>query len=276
MAPTAFSREDYEGFRGFLEESSGIVLGDNKHYLVSSRLSRLMGEFKIDSLGALVRELKKQPRSALRTRVVDAMTTNESLWFRDSYPFEIFKNTILPDLAKRGGSRIRIWSAASSSGQEAYSLSMAVQEYTLGNPGSLRSEVQIVGTDISSAVLMEAKKGWYDAMSLGRGLSPERKQRFFNKKGDGWEVRPEIRARVSFHESNLLQSYALLGRFDVVFCRNVLIYFSADSKRDIVTRMGQTLSPKGYLMLGASESIPAGAGPFSMLRCSPGVMYQKP
>ncbi len=273
LTATAYSAGEYDAFREYLESTCGIVLGDNKQYLVMSRLGRLMNELGIGSLEELVKRLNGGLDRKLRERVIEAMTTNETLWFRDSFPFDILKEIILPELAERRVRKVRIWSAACSSGQEPYSISMTVQEYMSSNPGRL-GEVEIVATDISPAVLEEAKAARYDAMALARGLSEERKARFFIQEGDSWRVRPEIARRVSFRQANLLQPYTTLGRFDVVFCRNVLIYFSAESKRDILARMARVLNPGGYLFLGSSESITHYSDDFEMVRGRRGAVYQ--
>ena len=273
VAEGTFTPQEYEDFRGFLEQACGIVLGDNKHYLITSRLSRMMADNRLKSLGELVDNLKKERTPRLRETIIEAMTTNETLWFRDGYPFDVLKQNLLPELAKKRQRSVRIWSAACSSGQEPYSISMAVQEYLSSNLGAL-SDVQIVATDISPAILKEAKDARYDDMALARGIGAERKQRFFTAIGKQWEVRPEIRARVRFMSINLLQNYALLGRFDIIFCRNVLIYFSSESKRDIMARMGKTLNPGGHLFLGASESITNYSEAYDMVRCNPGVVYK--
>lgn len=275
LAHKTITPEDYEAFRTFLEKSSGIVLGENKHYLVTSRLTRLLNEFGVESVSELLRRLKTDVHSSLRQRVVEAMTTNETFWFRDAFPFEILKNHIIPEITKKGTASLRIWSAACSSGQEPYSISMAIHEYQMKNPGALKSAVQITGTDISPGMLKDAKAASYDAMAVARGLSPERKQRYFMPVGERWELKPEVRERVNFRELNLLNSYSLLGRFDVIFCRNVLIYFSAESKRDILARMAQALNPGGYMFLGASESMANYSDGFEMVRCSPGVVYRR-
>ncbi|MHB8472761.1 MAG: CheR family methyltransferase [Gammaproteobacteria bacterium] len=273
LADGTFSPQEYEEFRVFLEKACGIVLGDNKHYLITSRLSRVMADHKLKSLGDIIDNLKKEPGPRLRESIIEAMTTNETLWFRDVYPFDVLKQKLLPELARKRPRSVRIWSAACSSGQEPYSISMAVQEFLAGNPGAL-GDVQIVATDISPAILKEAKDAHYDAMALARGINPERKQRFFSPQGNHWEVNPDVRARVRFLSLNLLQSYALLGRFDLVFCRNVLIYFSSESKRDIMGRMAKTLNPGGHLFLGASESITNYSDAYDMVRCNPGVVYK--
>ncbi|MFO5896237.1 CheR family methyltransferase, partial [Pseudomonas aeruginosa] len=203
---------DFELFRVFLEKTCGIVLGSNKQYLVSSRLNKLMEQQGIKSLGELVQRIQTQ-RGGLREMVVDAMTTNETLWFRDTYPFEVLKQRVLPELIKaNGGQRLRIWSAACSSGQEPYSLSMAIDEFEKTNLGQSKAGVQIVATDLSGSMLTAAKAGEYDTLAMGRGLSPERLQRYFDAKGPGrWAVKPAIRSRVEFRALNLLDSYASLG-----------------------------------------------------------------
>jgi chemotaxis protein methyltransferase CheR len=267
---------EFEQFRVFLEKTCGILLGTNKQYLVSSRLNKLMEQQKIGSLGELVQRMQSPMRGTLREQVVDAMTTNETLWFRDAYPFEVMKTKVLPEMIKASpGQRLRIWSAACSSGQEPYSLAMTLDEFERSSPGQLRSGVQIVATDLSGSMLTACKSGEYDSLAIGRGLSPERLQRFFDPKPPGrWAVKPAIRSRVEFRSLNLLDSYAALGKFDVVFCRNVLIYFSAEVKKDILTRIHATLKPGGYLFLGASEALNGLPQLYQMVQCNPGIIYQ--
>ena len=267
---------DFEQFRVFLEKACGILLGTNKQYLVSSRLNKLMEQNSIKTLGELVQRMQSQPRSGLREQVVDAMTTNETLWFRDTYPFEVMKNRVLPEMIKASpGQRLRIWSAACSSGQEPYSLSMTIDEFEKVNMGQLKGGVQIVATDLSPTMLITCKSGEYDSLAMGRGLSQERLQRYFDPKGPGrWVIKPAIRSRIEFRPLNLLDSYASLGKFDVVFCRNVLIYFSADVKKDILTRIHAMLKPGGYLFLGASEALNGLPNHYQMVQCSPGIIYK--
>lgn len=274
MTRAAPSIQDYQAFRALLEEACGIVLGDNKHYLVASRLGRLMTEEGVANLGELVERLKAGHNRQLRERIIEAMTTNETFWFRDIFPFDILKEQIFPDLAERKIRTPRIWSAACSSGQEPYSISMIFQEYLATRPGGL-NDVRILATDISPAVLNEARAATYDSHALARGLSPERRQRYFLPLRDGrWQVRPEIRDRVRFSQANLLQPYSLLGRFDVIFCRNVLIYFSSASKTDILARMARSLNPGGYLFLGSSEAITQYSDEFELVRCPRGSVYR--
>ena len=267
---------DFELFRDYLEKRSGILLGDNKQYLVTSRLRKIMENERLQSLADLLRAMQSQPRGGLHQQVIDAMTTNETLWFRDVYPFEVMKKKVLPELVQKyPGQRLRIWSAASSSGQEPYSLSMMLDEYERSSPGQLRGGVQIVATDLSVSMLDVCKQGEYDSLSMGRGLSMERQQRYFEQLDAGrWRLKQPVRQRVEFRQLNLLDSYALLGRFDVVFCRNVLIYFSAEVKKDILRRIHATLKPGGYLFLGASEALNGLPELYSMVQCSPGIIYQ--
>lgn len=272
-AQSTLSSKDYQNFQKYLENMCGIVLGDNKQYLVNSRLSKMLREHKLASLGELLVMLNKDNNRELTNKVVEAMTTNETSWFRDIHPFNTLKEKIFPELATNRRTPIRIWSAACSSGQEPYSISMTVNEFQTSNPGKLNSEVQIVATDISPAILSAAEKGHYDDMAMARGLTPERKKKYFRETPNYWQVSPLVKNRIQFRALNLLQSYALLGRFDIIFCRNVLIYFSTESKREILEKMCRCLNPGGYLFLGGSESITGITDKLDMLRTHGGVVY---
>jgi len=279
LALSSIKPDEYAEFQRFLEEACGILLGENKHYLVQSRLGKLVKENGSAGLGDLVSKLRLERQGgALRERVIEAMTTNETFWFRDKHPFEILEETVLPALSERRSRSVRIWSAACSTGQEPYSISMVVQQYLSRNTAAL-SDVQITATDISTAVLEEAKSAYYDTMQLARGLQSDQKQRYFERDTahweERWQVREEIRRRVRFTIANLQGSYTALGKFDIIFCRNVLIYFSSESKKDILARMADALNPEGYLFLGASESISQYSDAFDMVRCPRGVVYRK-
>jgi chemotaxis protein methyltransferase CheR len=271
---SSISKEEYESFRAFLESACGITLGDNKHYLIASRLSALLAEYHIPSLGALIDRLQKERRSELYGRIVDAMTTNETLWFRDAFPFEILKQVVLPEQSKARVPTVRIWSAACSSGQEPYSISMIVDEYQRANPGALANNTQIIATDLSPSMLELARAGLYDAAAMARGVSDERRRQFFAERHGRWQLREELRRRVTFREHNLMQGFESLGKFQVIFCRNVLIYFSADLKRDILARFAAALQPGGYLFLGAAEAITGYSDVFEMQRLSQGIVYR--
>ncbi|MYL27469.1 MULTISPECIES: CheR family methyltransferase [Halomonadaceae] len=269
------SQEDYRAFKEFLQDASGILLGDNKQYLVKSRLRRIMTENRFNSLGELVQRLRKQPRSELRETVIDAMTTNETLWFRDTHPFRILEERLLGEMAAESSSQpLRIWSAACSTGQEPYSIAMVIDEYRRRNPGRLRRPVEIIATDVSKPVVDAAKDGIYELLALGRGLSADRQKHYFTQLPSGsWQVRKEIRDMVTFREHNLLERFGS-GRFDIVFCRNVLIYFSSDLKHDILVRTHGILKRGGYLILGASESLNGLNQYYEMVQCRPGIIYR--
>ncbi|BFT31148.1 protein-glutamate O-methyltransferase CheR [Alteromonas sp. D210916BOD_24] len=275
MANKDVSPESYVKFREFLEKQCGIVLGDNKQYLVRSRLASLLYKHKYESADELINVVVKGFDRALLQGVIDAMTTNETLWFRDNYPFDLLVKNLLPSLAAKN-QKIRIWSAACSSGQEPYSIAMSILEYQRQQPGSLRAGVEIVATDLSSEMLNKCEQGVYDELSLARGLSPQRREAFFQPHETGlMQIRPEVRRMVSFRSLNLLTSYAALGRFDIVFCRNVLIYFSPEVKQRILQQIAGQLQANGVLFLGASESISAASDTYSMVKCHPGLYYQK-
>lgn len=264
----------YKQFSNFLAIQSGIVLGDNKQYLVKSRLSPLMAQFGIESLSDLVTRAMSVRERDLKMAVVDAMTTNETLWFRDTYPFQLLTDKIFPELGK-SGRPIKIWSAASSSGQEPYSIAMTALEQQMKKPGTLPGGVQIVGTDISTTMLNQCKEGVYDSLALARGLSPERKKMFFEPCGDNkMRVVERVRKLTTFRPLNLLESYSLLGKFDIIFCRNVLIYFAPEVKSKILNQFATSLNSGGYLMLGASESLAGLTDRFEMIRCNPGIVYK--
>jgi chemotaxis protein methyltransferase CheR len=267
--------KSYDKFRIFLEQQCGIVLGESKQYLVKSRLAPLMAKFDVASLSDLVAQTLNPVKRQLRASVIDAMTTNETLWFRDDYPFELLKKKILPEF-KGQQTQLKIWSAASSSGQEPYSIAMAVYEFQQNNPGAFPGGVQIIGTDISNTMLEHCKYAHYDNLALSRGLSLERKKQFFEAGDNGMlKVKDFIKNMVSFRQINLLNSYSLMGRFDLVFCRNVLIYFSPELKSKIISQIHSTLNKDRYLFLGASESLSGISQDFNMIRCNPGIVYQK-
>lgn len=275
MSARELDEKSYHQFRTFLEQQCGIVLGEKKQYLVKSRLAPLMSKFGVSSLGELVTRTLSPVERQLRAAVIDAMTTNETLWFRDEHPFKLLQNELLPDFSKRQ-TPVKIWSAASSSGQEPYSIAMSVLEYQQRNPGAFTRGVQVVGTDISSTMLEHCKYGHYDSLALGRGLSAERKRQFFENGDNGMlKVKDQVKKMVNFRPLNLLNSYSLMGRFDIVFCRNVLIYFSPEIKAQIISQIHGTLNDGGYLFLGASESLSGLSDNFNMIRCNPGIVYQK-
>ncbi|MDO3382619.1 CheR family methyltransferase [Gilvimarinus algae] len=277
-ATQSLEQAEFDHFRQFLQDACGIALGENKQYLVTNRVRRLLDEHGLHSFSELIAALKKNTNRRLRDQVIDVMTTNETFWFRDGYPFEHLKSKLLPELmlpANKMFGPVRIWSAACSSGQEPFSLSMAIEEYKRKAMGTLARPVQVVATDLSSIVLDQAREGIYDRLSVMRGLSAERRDQFFDPLDENrWRVKPLLRERIEFRALNLLDSYAALGRFDIVFCRNVLIYFNAELKLKILQKIHGCLKPGGVLFLGSSEGVGQAASLFEMVRCEPGILYR--
>lgn len=265
---------DYEKFKAFLEKACGITLGEGKQYLISSRLSKLLRDEGILSVADLLNAIQQDHPAHLRDLVIDAMTTNETSWFRDFSPFEALAKDIFPSWGDGKQRQYRIWSAACSSGQEPYTISIALSEYLAKNQSKTPITASIVATDISTSMLIEAKQAEYDEAILGRGLSSERKRQFFRANEGRWRVATDIKRRVTFKEQNLLSTYGALGKFDIIFCRNVLIYFAAERKADILERMVHALNPGGVLFLGASETVTGYSDAFEMIRSASGVYYR--
>lgn len=268
----AITPNGYLRFRNFLQKVCGIALSDNKQYLVASRLGKILEREGFTKIEQLVDALERGGSSKLKEEIINAMTTNETLWFRDSHPFKILKDKILPEMTK---SPLKIWSAASSTGQEPYSISMVIEEFKASRPSVLRSGEKIVATDICTNILQHAKQGEYDSLAIARGLGDDMQRKYFDKiNATTWKVKPLLSGRVDFRYLNLIESFSGLGKFDVIFCRNVLIYFTADLKLDILKRMHASLNPGGYLFLGGSEALSGLSDLFEIVQCHPGIVYK--
>jgi chemotaxis protein methyltransferase CheR len=245
---------DYDYLRKLVKERSGLVLSADKQYLVESRLLPVAHRAGVDSLTALVAKLKCMKNEPLITEVAEAMTTNESFFFRDKLPFEHFRDTIMPALlaARPTQRRIRIWCAAASTGQEPYSLAISLKE--MGEKVAGR-QVEIVATEFSTQVLEKAKSGIFSQFEVQRGLPIQLLIKYFDQIGDAWQINPDVRAMVQFRPFNLLHEFTQLGSFDLVFCRNVLIYFDQETKIRVLDRIARIMEPDGYLVLGAAETV---------------------
>lgn len=244
--------ENYEFLRDYLMEVCGLALGTDKGYFLESRLLPVAEERRLRDLNGLCMALRSNHDRVLQTKVIEAVTTNETLFFRDVAPFQALQSTIIPAVMERNqASRsIRIWSAAASSGQEAYSLVMMLLEMGFGD-----WSIEVVGTDISEDILNRARQGLYRQIEVNRGLPAALLLKYFTSKGRDWQISDDVKRRVRFEQFDLRRDFRSLGLFDMVFCRNVLIYFDRVGKLDIVTRIGRTLRPGGLLLLGAAESI---------------------
>jgi chemotaxis protein methyltransferase CheR len=245
---------DYDYLRRLLKERSGLVLAADKQYLVESRLLPVARRAGLAGLGDLVQKLKGPQAEPLVVEVVEAMTTNESFFFRDKIPFEHFRASIMPALlaARAVQRRIRIWCAAASTGQEPYSLAMALKEMA-GSTAGWR--IEIVATDLSNEVLEKARAGIYSQFEVQRGLPIQLLVKYFSQIGDTWQIAPDIRAMVQYRALNLLADFSHLGTFDLVFCRNVLIYFDQATKTAVLDRISRITDRGGYLVLGAAETV---------------------
>ncbi|MGO9942789.1 MAG: CheR family methyltransferase [Rhodoblastus sp.] len=242
----------FVALQSFLLKSSGLALDREKQYLAEARLAPLIQQSGLANLGELIARIESD--RGLAKKVTEAMTVNETFFFRDRHPFDGFRHAILPDLLKSRGAtrRMRIWSAACSTGQEPYSLAMILDEEARRLMGW---SVDIVASDISESVLKRAREGHYTHFEVQRGMPTPHLVRYFSKRKDQWSVNESIRARVDFRQQNLMRDFSHLGQFDIIYCRNVLIYFAPEQKRDVLHRLARCLAPDGYLVLGAAESV---------------------
>lgn len=250
---------DFILFQKYIEEQCGISIRDDKAYLIESRLSKFLVKFSLESFEELYQMLSQQKNTALAEEVIDALTTNETLWFREKTPWELITDTLLKhyiqEIREGKRSKVRIWSAACSTGQEPYSIAMCIHAYlerheikdvTLG-------QFEILATDISNSVLQMAKRGKYDSISMARGLDISYRDRYFKQDGRIWILEERIKNAVHFVQFNLQKSFSNFGKFDLVFCRYVAIYFSESFKKEIFKKIASSLVPRGVLILGNSE-----------------------
>ena len=245
---------DFDYLRRMLKERSGLVLSAEKDYLLESRLLPLARRHGMTSLGELATRLRQPGSAALAIAVTEAMTTNETFFFRDKIPFDHLRDTVMPGMIQARAARksLRIWSAASSTGQEPYSIAMCLKE--MG--GALAGwRIEIVATDLSLEVLEKSKAGIYTQFEVQRGLPIQLLMKYFTQSGELWQLNADVRAMVQFRQLNLLQDFSHLGTFDVIFCRNVLIYFDQDTKINIFNRLARQIEGDGFLVLGAAETV---------------------
>jgi chemotaxis protein methyltransferase CheR len=244
---------DYDFLRKFLKERSGLDLSADKQYLVESRLVPLARKAGLNGLDELVQKIRTGS-TALGADVVEAMTTNETFFFRDKIPFDHLREAVIPELLQARAARksLRIWCAAASTGQEPYSIAMCLKEMSAQLAGW---RIEIIGTDISPQVLEKSKSGIYSQFEVQRGLPIQLLVKYFKQTGELWQISPEIRAMVQYRPLNLLQDFSQMGKFDLIFCRNVLIYFDQEMKTQIFGRLARAIEPDGFLALGAAETV---------------------
>ena len=244
---------DFEYLRKFLKDRSGLDLAVDKQYLVESRLIPLARKAGLSGIGDLVQKMKNGAE-AMIVDVVEAMTTNETFFFRDKTPFEHLRETMIPALLQARAARrsLRIWCAAGSTGQEPYSIAMCLKEY---GPALAGWRTEIIATDLSNEVLEKSRSGLYSQFEVQRGLPIQLLIKYFKQVGELWQINADIRAMVQHRQLNLLQDFSHLGTFDVIFCRNVLIYFNQETKIGVFTRLAKQMEADGFLALGAAETV---------------------
>ncbi|MFZ4540636.1 MAG: CheR family methyltransferase [Rickettsiales bacterium] len=248
----ALTNDEFDFISGLLKQRSGLALTPDKGYLIETRMGPIAKANGLADVRELIAKLKSNPNAPIVYQVVESMTTNESMFFRDTKPFDQLTKVILPDLKAKGRNSIRIWSAACSTGQEAYSVAMTLKEEAVKYPGL---NVEIYCTDLAEKVVERARAGIYSQFEIQRGLPINLLMKYFAQRpNNNWEINDTIKNMCKFTTGNLLLPYNMLGKFDIIFCRNVLIYFDEKTKSDVLDRMGAIMNAPGYLYLGGSET----------------------
>jgi chemotaxis protein methyltransferase CheR len=262
----------------YIYSISGIFLDEKKTYLIETRLKDIMESEGCNSFGELYYKAKSDSSKKIERKIIDAITTNETLFFRDASPFEMFKYKIMPELIDRRSSAagampipIRIWSAACSTGQEIYSLAIILKELL---PNLKKYNIKLLGTDISDEAIAKASYGHYNKFEIDRGLDKEKMQRYFVQNNSHWKIRDDIRAMVMFQKINLMNPFMGMGKFDVVLCRNVAIYFNNEDRKKLFEKIAGVLEPDGYLIIGATESLTGTSQRFEPQRHLRSVFYK--
>ncbi len=247
------TQQDFDSICKLLRERSAIVLEAGKEYLVETRLAPLMRQLNLNSIGDLIAQLRSQPGNGLYRQIVEALVITESSFFRDHHPFESLRKVVIPDLInrRRDERRLHIWCAASSTGQEPYSLGLLFREHF---PELAGWKISLLASDISLQVLERARAGRYNQIEVNRGLPAALLVKYFDQHGTDWQLKPAIRSMVDFQELNLAQAWPALPRMDLVLVRNVMIYFDVETKKAILGRLARVLRPDGYLLLGGAET----------------------
>jgi chemotaxis protein methyltransferase CheR len=270
VKPAVITPENYKYLQQEVYRESGIVLDGDKHYLLESRLLPVARSAKLASLDDLCARLRAKASPGLAQAVIEALTTNETLFFRDMAPFEALRLRVIPELIAKKPTKLTIWSAAASSGQEAFSVAMLLKEMKITAP------VDILGTDLSDQILERAREAKYVQFEVNRGLPAPYLVKYFQRQGLDWQLKDEIRGMVKFRRFDLRQPMAALGKFDIVFCRNVLIYFDVETKIKILTQILNVLNPGGYLFLGGAETTQNLHDKFERVAIGTTAAYRKP
>lgn len=269
------TREELSLLQNHIYKICGLVIPDNKEYLIKQRLDCIVKKYKYKNFFALYNDLLKGNGSCLEAEVINRITTNETSFFRNQIPFQVLREKLLPDLiTQNANNKVYIWSAASSTGQEAYTIAMIIHE--LEERGLCRKEnFKIIGTDISKDVLLKATRGVYNAIEISRGLTQAQINKYFKPHGKDWQINDDIKNMVEFYELNLIDSSQFIGKFHIIFCRNVLIYFDQETKNTLIKRCYDALYNKGVLILGSMENIYESNSAFKIVHMNGGIFYFK-
>jgi len=260
MSKLQITPSEFQIMSRYILDVSGIALAPGKEYLIETRLSQLVDELNVRSFQELHSKARTDASGTLEKRIIDAISTNETYFFRDNAPFDLIQHKLIPDLidrrTKNGASPlktgIKIWSSASSTGQEIYSIAMILKDLGID---PIRYNIKLLATDISDAAIAQASYGKYNRFEVTRGLPKQRLDRYFTPEGDFWRIKDEIRAMVTFRKMNLMKPFTGLGKFDMILCRNVAIYFTAEDRRRLFEKIAESLEPDGFLIIGSTESL---------------------
>jgi chemotaxis protein methyltransferase CheR len=268
--------DEIQLFSKYIYSLSGINIEASKAYLIETRLGRILEGEKCASYAEFYHKIKADSSKLLEKKIIDAITTNETLFFRDSGPFELLKHKILPEVidarsAKSAIAPIRIWSAACSTGQEVFSIAIVLKEL-LGSAS--RFNFKLMGTDLSDAAVKQASYGVYNKFEIERGLPHERLQRYFTSDGANWKIKDDIRSMATFQKFNLMHPFSTLGKFDIIFCRNVAIYFTLEDRKKLFNKIADALEKDGFLIIGSTESLTGVCPRFVPKRHLKSIFYQ--
>lgn len=278
MTKTKVTTEEFKIFSEYIYKISGIILGKGKEYLLETRLNSILNKLDCSSYGELLSKAKKDFKKEVENEIIDAISTNETYFFRDKSPFELLQHKILPDLIDKSlksssGRRpsIKLWSAANSTGQEIYSIAITLLEMGI-TPD--KYDIKLFGTDISDAAIAQASYGIYNKFEVARGLDQRRLKRYFEEKNGQFKIKDEVRAMAQFKKMNLMKPFIGLDKYDIVLCRNVMIYFNTEDRKKIYQNIAKVLAPHGYLLIGATESLSNDTDLFASKRYLNSVFYQ--
>jgi chemotaxis protein methyltransferase CheR len=277
MARIKVTPDEFQIFKKYIHESSGIALELGKEYLLETRLHSLLGEYGCSTFRDLYFKSKSDASKKIEEKIIDAISTNETYFFRDKTPFKLLQHKILPDLIDKRSKNstlkpsIKLWSAASSTGQEIYSIAMTLDGMGIS---ATNYNIRLLGTDISDSAVAQASYGSYNKFEVSRGLDQKKIDKYFTENGDKWQIKDQIRIMAQFKKMNLIKPFTSIGKFDIILCRNVMIYFTAEDRKKIYANIARALEPDGYLLIGSTESLTNVTDLFQSQRYLQSTFYQ--